>query len=248
MLGRFERLLEEAVEGGLRRVFPVDLQPVQLAKAAARAMEEAQVIGLQGAEVPNNYVLRVAPDDLQRFEDYRSTLAGRLERYLTEYAAERGLIPVGEPRVQVVEDESVRAGTVRADARFVDIEPARREALEEAISGTRALRLAAPDEPGTAWLEDSQKRRFALNPAEGVVRVGRSLENDIVIADTQVSRYHAQLRWDGRAWLIQDLGSTNGTFIGKQRLGESAAPLRRGAPLRLGQYELAYRVQGGKAK
>ena len=45
--------MEQAVEGSLRRVFPTTLQPVQLAKAAARAMEEAQVVGLRGAEVPN---------------------------------------------------------------------------------------------------------------------------------------------------------------------------------------------------
>ena len=33
MLARFERLMEQAVEGSLRRVFPTPLQPVQLAKA-----------------------------------------------------------------------------------------------------------------------------------------------------------------------------------------------------------------------
>jgi len=52
MLARFERLVEQAVEGSLRRVLPTHLQPVQLAKAAARAMEEAQIIGVRGAEVP----------------------------------------------------------------------------------------------------------------------------------------------------------------------------------------------------
>ena len=68
MLARFERLMEQAVEGSLRRVFPTTVQPVQLAKAAARAMEEAQLIGLHGAEVPNSYRLRLAPSDLERFQ------------------------------------------------------------------------------------------------------------------------------------------------------------------------------------
>ena len=52
MLARFERLMEQAVEGSLRRVFPTAPQPVQLAKAAARAMEQAQVISLRGAKCP----------------------------------------------------------------------------------------------------------------------------------------------------------------------------------------------------
>ena len=78
MLARFERLMQHAVEGSLRRVFPTTLQPVQLAKAAARAMEEAQLIGLHGAEVPNHYRLRLAPADLERFADYQVTLAREL--------------------------------------------------------------------------------------------------------------------------------------------------------------------------
>src|ERR1043166_4423177 len=97
MLGRFERLMEQAVEGSLRRVVPTSLQPVQLAKAAARAMEEAQVIGLYGAEVPNSYRLRLAPADLERFADYSATLSRELSRYLLDYARDRGLRPIAEP-------------------------------------------------------------------------------------------------------------------------------------------------------
>src|SRR5438876_8083764 len=98
MLARFEQLMERAVEGSLRRVFPTSLQPVQLAKATARAMEEAQVIGISGAEVPNAYRLRLAPADLERFADYSATLSRELSTYVQEYARERGLRPVGEPR------------------------------------------------------------------------------------------------------------------------------------------------------
>src|SRR5215207_6531320 len=121
MLARFERLMEQAVEGSLRRVFPTTLQPVQLAKAAARAMEEAQVVGLLGAEVPNVYRLRLAPDDLARFSEYTATLSRELSRYLVDYARERRLRPVGEPKVELTVDPKVRVGSVRAEARFVDV-------------------------------------------------------------------------------------------------------------------------------
>src|SRR4051812_31510296 len=117
MLARFEQLMEQAVEGSLRRVFATTLQPVQVAKAAARAMDEAQVIGLAGAEVPNAYRVRLAPADLARFADYTATMSRELSRYLIEYAHERRLRPAGEPRVELIEDESIRVGTVRVDAR-----------------------------------------------------------------------------------------------------------------------------------
>ncbi|MDQ6673110.1 MAG: DUF3662 domain-containing protein, partial [Chloroflexota bacterium] len=124
MLARFEQLMQQAVEGGLRRVFPTTLQPVQLAKAAARAMEQSQVIGVRGPQVPNSYRIQLAPTDLARFADYSGTLSRELSRYLVEYARERGLRPIAEPRVQLLEDASVRTGFVRAEARFVDLAPA----------------------------------------------------------------------------------------------------------------------------
>src|ERR1700730_8209184 len=110
MLARFERLMETAVEGSLRRVFPTALQPVQLAKAAARAMEDARVIGLRGAEVPNSYRLRLASSDLERFADYSASLSREVSRYLVDYARERGLRPIAEPRVELLGDPTVRVG------------------------------------------------------------------------------------------------------------------------------------------
>src|SRR5438309_8281495 len=110
MLARFERLMEQAVEGSLRRVFPIAVQPVQLAKAAARAMEEAQVIGLRGAQVPNRYRLRLAPGDLERFAEYRNSLSRELAQYLTDYAHERGLRPITAPSVELIPDARVRGG------------------------------------------------------------------------------------------------------------------------------------------
>jgi len=45
-------------------------------------------------------------------------------------------------------------------------------------------------------------------------RVGRDPASDIVISDSRVSWQHAVLRVDGQAWIHQDSGSTNGTFLG----------------------------------
>ena len=235
--------MEQAVEGSLRRVFPTQLQPVQIAKAAARAMEDAQVVGIGGVEVPNRYEVRLAPEDFERFGDYRTTLVRGLEKYLADYAADRGLNPVGPTQVEVASDPDVRPGSVRVRARFVDIEPERQVVLEQAVEGTRALRLAPlaaprPAESTVLALEDGDGRRTQLDPEQGVVRLGRALDNDVVLADTRVSRYHAQLRWDGRRWLVWDLQSTNGTFVGAKRVAGEPLPLSRGSTLRLGEYPL----------
>jgi hypothetical protein len=252
MLARFERLMQQAVEGSLRRVFPTTVQPVQLAKAAARAMEAAQVIGVHGPQVPNSYRLRLAPLDLERFADYTTTLSRELSRYLADYARERGLRLIAEPRVELIGDVKIRVGSVRAEARFVDLAPELKTEVEAAVEGTRQLRLAdlagARSQPGPAaaarlWLVDRLGLRFALDPLAGIVRVGRGVDNDLVLGNQRVSRYHAQLRWVESSWLVYDLDSTNGTWIDQQRvLPSQPQVLAQGATLRLGDHDLEARV------
>jgi pSer/pThr/pTyr-binding forkhead associated (FHA) protein len=48
--------------------------------------------------------------------------------------------------------------------------------------------------------------------------LGRAVECDIVIASKSVSRQHTRLRLDGRRWFVDDLGSTNGTYLNGERV------------------------------
>jgi hypothetical protein len=246
--------MEQAVEGSLRRVFPASLQPIQLDKAAARAMEQAQVIGRRGREVPNAYELRVAPSDMARFGDYRQALTEEVRGYLVDYAQTRGLRPVGELSIELIDDPHVRAGTVRARARFVGLSGAERQELEDAVEGTRRLRLAdlaavqraAAPTPMALQLTDATGLRFTLEPTLEVVRLGRGVDNDVVLSGSHVSRYHTQLRWVESSWLVYDLDSTNGTFVdGEKLLGGQPRALRAGSRVRLGDHELE--VRAGKA-
>jgi ABC transport system ATP-binding/permease protein len=63
-------------------------------------------------------------------------------------------------------------------------------------------------------------------------RVGRDPKSDIVLSDGRVSWQHAVLRADGRAWILEDTGSTNGTFLGNRRIGQ--VEITQNCVLRLG--------------
>ena len=51
-----------------------------------------------------------------------------------------------------------------------------------------------------------------------ITSIGRAVENDIVITSKRISREHAQVRREGWRVILQDLGSTNGTFLNQRRV------------------------------
>ena len=73
-----------------------------------------------------------------------------------------------------------------------------------------------PHPPPGPYLTDPAKQEHLL-PAETAI-IGRAIECDVVITSTRVSREHARLRRGGRKWYLEDLGSTNGTYLNEERL------------------------------
>src|SRR5438128_5454716 len=62
--------------------------------------------------------------------------------------------------------------------------------------------------------------RYELTPGESIT-LGRSRNNHIVLRDEHASRQHAQVRCEKDAWLIQDLGTLNGTYVNGERIAEA---------------------------
>ncbi|WP_155054097.1 ABC transporter ATP-binding protein/permease [Streptomyces blattellae] len=60
-------------------------------------------------------------------------------------------------------------------------------------------------------------RTWTLDPSRSYT-LGRDPQGDIVLDDARVSWRHATISWGGRSWVIEDHGSTNGTFVQGQRV------------------------------
>lgn len=84
---------------------------------------------------------------------------------------------------------------------------------------------------------DTLGRRYEL--AAQTLVIGRGAAADLVVADSSVSREHAKCIVAGDAMEIEDLGSSNGTFINNQRITHRTA-LRDGDIVRLGAVHLKY--------
>ncbi|HKH11235.1 MAG TPA: FHA domain-containing protein [Rubrobacter sp.] len=119
-----------------------------------------------------------------------------------------------------------------------------REPRREASSKANGRRAYAPRPTGTPELvvEDSDilapETRFDLK--DGATSVGRSSTSDVVLkSDDYASGRHAQLTRHGGLLYVEDLGSTNGTFVnGRKTVG--ATPVRNGDNVRIGSTTFRY--------
>jgi adenylate cyclase len=96
------------------------------------------------------------------------------------------------------------------------------------------------------YVLEGEERFFPLTsspvgPNGNRVRLGRGSDNEIVLSDVSVSRYHAELRRDAAGWTVHDLKSTNGVELNHTPV--RVAPLQAGDSLGIGVFELLVESQ-----
>lgn len=115
-----------------------------------------------------------------------------------------------------------------------------------AAAGPGAGPVSAPPAPGRGgrpqaaqsaqWLVvttgELQGRRFALSGQP--ISIGRAPDSTIVIRDDFASNRHARVRPQDGQWVVEDLGSTNGTYLGRARV-TAPTPVPLGVPIRIGR-------------
>ncbi|GGC78596.1 FHA domain-containing protein FhaB [Tersicoccus solisilvae] len=108
---------------------------------------------------------------------------------------------------------------------------------------TASSRGAAAGSEAPAAPPRPQVRRLVVveGPQEGTVidlsgpvMMGRAQESTLVLEDDYASGRHARLFPQGSRWFLEDLGSTNGTFVNDQQLTR-AVPIEPGTPIRIGK-------------
>ncbi|HUN58736.1 MAG TPA: FHA domain-containing protein [Candidatus Binataceae bacterium] len=88
-----------------------------------------------------------------------------------------------------------------------------------------------------AYLMADDGQRYTIKTGS-VMRLGRALDNDVVINHASVSRHHAEIEGSGRSYRIRDLGSQNGTFVDGSPVTE--ATVGDGAKVKLGDAVLTF--------
>ena len=220
--GTVERSLENIFDGLFSRAFKSGVKPLQLGRKLLQVVDSERDVDAQGRRVvPNSYLIQLSPDDREGFADVEPTLLQELTVALREYISQEGYHVEGKARVALRTNPDLRRGKFDIDCRNItpDAAPAQPNApaapsTEPFIEVSAApLLTAVPsafDRP-PAVLSLPNGQRIELH--EGHYVLGRHLENDIVLNDTNVSRKHAEFVCAAGEVVVRDLGSTNGTKV-----------------------------------
>ena len=216
VLQRLEDSLRTAVEG-VGRLLPGRLQPLELADELRRSLDHSRTLGPEGTLVANHYRLLLAPADLELFASLRVELEGEFAAELREYAAESDYLHGPRLTVSLEAEEKIASGRTRVEAEF------RNQPVGAALNVIAGM----------------QPRMWEIW-SEAVL--GRSDLCQVCLEETAISRRHARLFWTYAGYMIEDLGSSNGVFVGGRPVQQ--ALLQEGDIIELGlvQLRFAYRM------
>ena len=250
-LAAVERFFERLFERPAARLFQTQIDLSQIERALERVMESDRRVQSRKSYVPTNFRVLLNDGDAAALDGDLRTMAGELAESLRVYARAHGYIMLAQPRVEIGSSSTVPTNDVRAFAEPVALPakgngnsvpgsplpprppthtPAPPELVGEPTAVYAAPRTAAPKAQLAIRAPGHQLMLVPVRP--GTLRLGRSLDNDIVLPDDKVSRHHGQIGVRLGMLVYTDLGSTNGSFLNGSAVTEIA--LGPGDVLQLG--------------
>ena len=236
-LRRFENKLEQMISGVFARAFRSAVQPVEIASALNREVDNsAQILSRDRRLVPNTFTVELSPSDHERLAGLGPQLPRELIELLREHAAQQSYVFTGPVSIDLVVSEELTTGRFRVRSKAVSS-----SSLAAGEPSDTQVRRA------TATLEVNGERLPLAPP--GIV-IGRGNDADLRINDPGVSRKHIEVRVEEAQELggpprisVHDLGSTNGVLVNGRRVEQAA--LADGATIKIGTTTMALHLNQG---
>ena len=236
--------METLFDGLFSRAFKSSIKPLQIGRRLLRTVDEERQVDSQGRRVvPNSYLVQLSPRDREGFADLEPSLHQELTVALREYIKAEGYHVEGKARVAFHTDPDLKRGRFEIEARNVDqgtkTEPAATDAPQPPTAPPvlTVVHDAFNRPPAIITLPAGQR----VEIREGHYVLGRNLECDIVLNDSNVSRRHAEFTCAAGEVAIRDLGSTNGTRVnGVLVTGEQI--LQHGDVIGFGSVQITFEV------
>ena len=201
------------------------IRPITIGRQLVAAMDDIALSN--NGNVPSTYKVLVSPSNLELLSPTLKPLAHELRQAITHHATYEGYSLAGEAVVTFEHDENLGSAECIIQPSKVSSVRAATADLVEAKPAERQIHALVLDD-GT---------RFELTNDKNVI--GRQTTCDIVIADHNVSRVHAEIKFVQGSWRIDDRGSTNGTRVNGTVIVEPT-PLAAGDVIAFGAVNIRF--------
>lgn len=250
LLARFEAVAERLFTGPFKKDSD-RLQPVEIAKELTKSMLKHKQVSISQVYVPNIYRVFLNSQDWGPLASFGEAFLIELSKHLYAEGERYGYTFLTKPLIELHSDDTVNQNEMFIEVDFDDSVRIAWEDEEDLAddeplwrNGTNIFRTPAP--PNLAQ-GDNQGRNLGYfleiieGPDQGTkvplateaFYIGRHSQCQLVVNDLEVSRRHLKITSSAGGWLIDDLGSTNGTVVNGQRINrEKVAP---GDRIRIGQ-------------
>jgi len=236
-----------------------NIQPVQVARALLRAMLKHKQVSISHVYVPNIYRVFLNPTDYEILESFGETFLIELAKHLYDEGKKQGYTFLTLPLVEIKSAEDVILGCANIRIEYNDSivvnwemqeenhlkQPEELEKTSILIDGARLTRSleASPSRKTRSFLEvikgSEEGKIYYIDQEEAVV--GRQESCDIAVDDVEISRKHLRVFYENTRWFVQDLGSTNGTYVNKLRVDRYR--INPGDKIKAGQTHLRFNVE-----
>jgi hypothetical protein len=232
-----ERFFERLFERPAARLFQEPVERVQIQRGIERAVEAERVVRDRRAFVPSHYRVLLNTADAAALDGDMAALIRDLAEGVRVYARAHQYTLEARPTVEVIGSNAVATGDVRVYADRAPMPTLKAPAAppEPAPATGADAPSDAPDidsdfaiVPGATAVfaaprPNTPRAQLAVRtPGQpvsrltvrvGTIRLGRALDNEIVLNDDKVSRRHGQISIRLGMLVYTDLGSTNGSYL-----------------------------------
>lgn len=213
-LSKFEKQVQELVEGSFSRLLGGQIEPQAIAIKLALALEESSYNS--DGQIANTFQVYLHPADIQYIAQQQPDLELLLANYLMKLAGKAKLPLTDLPVVVIMDDNLLQQQQIRIVATYdpsrdsTQTRQYRRRMLDEAVKQAIAM--------VDAFLVVNGERHVQLDLP--LISLGRRVDNDVIIESPSVSRKHAQIRWRYNHFIIYDMGSRAGVRVNGTKVRE----------------------------
>ena len=244
LLARFEEVAELLFTGPFRKTV-TRLQPVEIAKELVKEMLRHKQVSISQVYVPNVYRVFLHSKDWGPLASFGETFLIEMSKYLHLEGERNGYTFLGKPSIELHADDTVNLREMFVEVAFddsVDIDWG-----EEDGNSLEKQDEVTPNFPKEYI--SSRNLRYILEIIQGPdsgkivsldaenLYIGRHAQCELVLTDLEASRRHIKMTQREQGWLLEDLGSTNGTTVNGQRVSRQL--ISPGDRIQIGQSILA---------